>query len=105
MTARLGYYISKPDGRHTVGVLLVMGFYVAVIGWVLIHGFGYYRLPLEQRIVSPLHSQFRPSGPIGIRLALMGAGSFCLHLSFMPFASAGNGSAGKERPGTGWMFT
>ena len=78
MTARLGYYISKPDGRHTVGVLLVMGFYLVVIGWVLIHGFGYYRLPLEQRVVNPLHSQFRPSGPIGIRLALMGAGSFCL---------------------------
>lgn len=78
MPGKLSHYILKSEGRHTVQVLLVAGFYVFVIAWIIVHGFGYYRLPLDQRVFHPLHRELKPSGPVGIRLALMGVASFLL---------------------------
>jgi hypothetical protein len=76
VAAKLSYYIAKPDGRHIVAVWLVILLYVTVVAWVVAHGFGYYRLPLSERGFHPLNRQLRPSGAIGIRLALMGVASF-----------------------------
>jgi hypothetical protein len=42
----------------------------------MVHGFSYYRLPLEERPYHPLNRELRPSGPVGIRLALLGIASF-----------------------------
>ncbi len=77
MAAKLSYYIVKPEGRHKVGVLMVMSFYTLVIGWVAIHGFDYYTRSPGERAFHPLNLELRPSGTIGIRLAMLGFASFC----------------------------
>jgi hypothetical protein len=76
VAAKLKDYILKPEGRHVVTVWLAILFYLLVIVWVTLYGFGFYRLPLEQRAFHPLNHQLRPSGPIGIRLAFLGVASF-----------------------------
>lgn len=78
MPAKLSHYILKSEGRHTVQVLLVACLYTVVVLWVSIHGFSYYRLPLDQRVFHPLHRELKPSGSMGIRLGLMGVASFLL---------------------------
>lgn len=58
-----------------------MAFYIAVLGWVTVHGFNYYRLPLQERAYHPLNRELRPSGPIGLGLAFLGVASFfCIYL-------------------------
>lgn len=54
--------------RLTFAALLAATF---VIGLGL-YGFEYYRLDLGERVESPLHSQLRPSGTIGLRLGILG---------------------------------
>ncbi len=78
VSGRLSYYLLKSDGRHKLEVLLVLGFYICVVLWVIAHGFQYYRLPLAERAFHPLNRQFKPSGSVGIRLAMLGVASFCL---------------------------
>ena len=77
MTAALTYYIAKPEGRHKLGVHLAILLYILVIVWAAVYGFSYYRLPLSARAFHPLNRQLRPSGVIGIRLAILGVISFC----------------------------
>lgn len=76
MTARLSYYILEREGRHNLEVPLVALALGAAAVWAAITGFPYYRLPLQQRVLSPLHSQFRPSGYVGIRLGLLAVACF-----------------------------
>ena len=76
MTAKLTYFVAKPEGRHKLGVRLVILLYVLVIAWAALRGFGYYRLPLAARAFHPLNRQLRPSGTVGIRLAFLGVVSF-----------------------------
>jgi hypothetical protein len=76
VTANLTYYVAKPEGRHKLGVRLFTLLYVLVIVWAAVHGFSYYRLPLAARAFHSLNRQLRPSGAIGIRLALLGVVSF-----------------------------
>lgn len=76
MTATFTDLVLKPAGRHRLAVWLFVSFYVVVIGWTLVHGFSYYRLPLEERPYHPLNRELRPSGPIGIKLGLLGVASF-----------------------------
>jgi cation transport ATPase len=77
VTATLTYYIAKPEGRHKLGVRLFTLLYILVIVWAAVYGFSYYRLPLAARAFHPLNRQLRPSGVIGIRLAILGVVSFC----------------------------
>src|SRR5579884_3445636 len=70
-------YITKPEARHRLGVFLVTLLYLAIIVSTAIHGFGYYRLPLEQRPFHPLNRDLRPSGPVGLRMAFLGVATFC----------------------------
>jgi hypothetical protein len=49
---------------------------VGVILYLIIHGASYYILSLEQRPFSPLHSQLRSSGTLGLRLGLISVGMF-----------------------------
>ena len=76
MAAAVTYYISKPEGRHKLGVWLVIFLYLSVIVSVAAYGFGYYRLPQEARAFHPLNRQLRPSGAIGSRMGLLGVASF-----------------------------
>ena len=76
VTGTFSDYLLKPAGRHQLAVWLLTAFYVTVIGWTLIHGFSYYRLPLEERAYHPLNRELRPSGPTGIRLGLLGVATF-----------------------------
>ncbi len=78
MAARLSDYILKADNRHRAEVLLLACFFTVVITWVAVHGFPYYRLSPAQRAFHPLHAQLRPSGTVGIRLALLGVSCFLL---------------------------
>ncbi|HJT88999.1 MAG TPA: hypothetical protein VJ732_14115 [Bryobacteraceae bacterium] len=77
MAPGISYYILKAEGRHRVEVYLLMMLYAAIVVSVAVHGFSYYRLPLEQRPFHPLYQELRPSGAIGIRLAFLGVASFC----------------------------
>ena len=76
MTANWTYYVAQPEGRHKLGVRLFTLLYVLVIVWAAVHGFSYYRLPLAARAFHPLNHQLRPSGPVGIRLAILGVITF-----------------------------
>ena len=76
MTAKLTYFVAKPEGRHKLGVRLFTLLYILVIVWAAAYGFDYYRLPLAARAFHPLNHQLRPSGPVGIRLAILGVITF-----------------------------
>jgi len=71
-------YIMKPEGRHELEVYLIALFYLTVLTWAVMHGQSYYRLPIEERPFHPLNRELRSSGPIGIRLGLLGLASFGL---------------------------
>jgi hypothetical protein len=75
---KLTHYILKPEGRHTLEVFLVFGFYLTVVVWTTILGFDYYRLPIEQRLFHSRHQELKPSGLIGVRLGILGAISFVM---------------------------
>jgi hypothetical protein len=76
VTAKLTYFVAQPEGRHKLGVRLFILMYVLVIVWAAAYGFDYYRLPLAERAFHPLNHQLRPSGPVGIRLAILGVITF-----------------------------
>ena len=49
----------------------------SVVAYLLVGGFGYYRLPLSERPFSPQHDLLKPSGPIGLKLGIFGFLLFC----------------------------
>ncbi len=76
-TAHWSDYIKRPEGRHKAGIFLVVCIFTMLVAWLLVYGFGYYRLGFADRPFHPKHSDLRPSGTIGIRLALLGVACFC----------------------------
>jgi hypothetical protein len=71
---------ARPRGEvlHRVLLSLLIGPIAVLIVWLAVHGFPYYSLRLEERPLSPLHPQFRSSGSIGLRLAFLSVGMFCI---------------------------
>jgi hypothetical protein len=63
---------------HRMRVWLAIVVAIAFIAWLAIYGFDYYRLDLDQRVESPLHSQLRPSGTIGLRLGILAVALFAI---------------------------
>lgn len=57
-------------------MLLVAAGFAGLVAWTLISGFDYYRLDPAARAFHPKHAQLRPSGPVGIRLGMLGLGCF-----------------------------
>jgi hypothetical protein len=70
--------ISSETWRHRLLLglawLLAAGFVLAIS----IYGFPYYRLDLAERAESPLHGALRPSGPVGLRLGMLGVALFAV---------------------------
>lgn len=64
--------------RHRVRVTIVATAIFGLIAWLAFHGWQYYRLTLDERPLSPLHSELRSSGYIGVRLGMLGVGMFCI---------------------------
>lgn len=46
-------------------------------------GWAYYRLPLAERVRSPLHATWKPGGSVGKRLGLVGTGLMLANLAYM----------------------
>lgn len=61
---------------HRLRVSMVVLAAAALIIYLALHGWSYYRLSLEERPLSPLHSQLRSSGNIGVKLGMLGVGMF-----------------------------
>ncbi|MBZ5602519.1 MAG: hypothetical protein LAO79_09450 [Acidobacteriia bacterium] len=63
---------------HRFLVLLAAFASASLIVSIAIYGGAYYRAPLEDRALSPLHSQLRSSGTIGLKLGMLGVGLFAI---------------------------
>lgn len=76
MTAKLTDYIRRPEGRHEMAVYGLMLLSLVIVVLTTAHGFQYYRLAPERRAFHPLNRELRPSGAIGIRMAILGVACF-----------------------------
>jgi hypothetical protein len=61
-----------PEFRHRLFMFIAWLAMLSLIGWVAISGFPYYRLDMAERVYSPEHAVFRPSGQMGLRLGMFG---------------------------------
>lgn len=66
------------DAWHNVRLRWTWALAIVTVAALSVYGFSYYRLGLEERPLSPLHSLLRPSGTIGLRLGMLGLGLFCI---------------------------
>lgn len=71
----------KEESRHR-GLLWALALagvsFAAFVAW---QGYGYYRLPVEQRPFHELHATFRPAGRAGLRLGMLSLFLFgCIYL-------------------------
>jgi hypothetical protein len=66
------------DTWHHVRLRLAWALAIISLATLSVYGFSYYRLSLEERPLSPLHSLLRPSGSIGLRLGMLGLALFCV---------------------------
>lgn len=72
--------LAREDAErgHRIRLLLAWLTALAVVLVIGGYGFSYYTLPMEQRPFSPKHDLLRPSGPIGIKLGMLGVFMFFL---------------------------
>src|SRR5579872_3622358 len=61
-----------PDFRHRLFLLIAWMAMLAAVVWIGVSGFGYYQLDLADRMYSPGHAVYRPSGSMGLRLGISG---------------------------------
>lgn len=72
---------ARTELPHRLRASVLMFGAIALILWLTVIGFDYYRLPLAERPVHPRHWQLRPSGQIGLRVGMLSLGIFlCLFL-------------------------
>ncbi len=67
---------KRARSLHPILLTLFAGSLLALIVYVAVHGFSYYRLPLTERPFHPLHQDLRPAGRTGIRLGILSATLF-----------------------------
>jgi hypothetical protein len=70
--------VTNAERLHRVLVYLAAAVSVALILFLTIYGFDYYRLSSTDRPFSPKHHLLRPSGPIGVRLGMFGVVLFLI---------------------------
>jgi hypothetical protein len=69
---------ENSERGHHIRLLLA---WLAALAFILVvggYGFNYYTLGMEQRPFSPKHELLRPSGPIGVKLGMVGVFMFFL---------------------------
>jgi hypothetical protein len=69
---------EDPERGHRIRLLLAWLTALAVVLVIAGYGFNYYMLSMEQRPFSPKHEALRPSGPIGVKLGMLGVFMFFL---------------------------
>jgi hypothetical protein len=69
---------EDPERGHRIRLFLAWLTAVAVILVIAGYGFSYYSLGMGQRPFSPKHEALRPSGPIGVKLGMLGVFMFFL---------------------------
>lgn len=72
--------LAQEGGRrgHRTRLLLAWLAAISVVLVIAGYGFNYYTLALDQRPFSPKHEALRPSGPIGVKLGMLGVFMFFL---------------------------
>jgi hypothetical protein len=79
ITARTVIAVREdPERGHRLRLLLAWLTAIAVVLVIVGYGFNYYTLGMEQRPFSPKHDALRPSGPIGVKLGMLGVFMFFL---------------------------
>jgi hypothetical protein len=63
--------VSAGDVFHRILISIGSLAAAGLIAFLIVHGFSYYTLGLEQRPFSPLHAELRSSGTIGLRLGIL----------------------------------
>jgi hypothetical protein len=63
--------LPKGERVHRLTVLATTLTVVALLGFLVVKGAGYYILALEERPLSPLHEQLRSSGTVGLKLGIV----------------------------------
>ena len=74
--AAINVKLPKAEILHRIVLWATLAAAGALIAALLIDGASYYTLSIEQRPYSPLHSQLRSSGVIGLRLGILGVVMF-----------------------------
>jgi hypothetical protein len=69
---------EDPERGHRMRLLLAWFAALAVVLVIAGYGFNYYTLSMEQRPFSPRHAALRPSGPVGVKLGMVGVFMFFL---------------------------
>jgi hypothetical protein len=75
---------ARESRLTTHGIVLAAAYLAlgAVVVWLALRGWEYYRLPLAQRARHPLYWQLKPGGSTGLLLGLGGAGMMTLMLLY-----------------------
>ena len=66
------------ERKHRLRILIAWIVSMAFVGAFAAYGFDYYILSWKERPFSPKHMMLRPSGPIGVRLGMLGVLMFFL---------------------------
>jgi hypothetical protein len=69
---------EDPERGHHLRLMLAWLAAVAVVLVIAGYGLNYYTLSMPQRPFSPKHDALRPSGPIGVKLGMLGVFMFFL---------------------------
>ena len=68
--------LPKGEALHRIVMWIAIGGLVSLVAILALNGASYYTLGLEERPYSPLHSQLRSSGTIGLKLGFVGLAMF-----------------------------
>ncbi len=58
---------------HKIYISTLVLITIGVTVWLILYGYQYYTLPLEERFFSPLHNQLKPGGFIGHGIGIIGS--------------------------------
>jgi hypothetical protein len=70
--------VPRDEAIHRLLLALAIAVAASLILLLALHGAAYYSLTLEERPLSPLHSQLRSSGTIGLKLGFLSLGMFAI---------------------------
>jgi hypothetical protein len=97
--------LVREDAERGHRIRLMLAWLLALSVVLVIAGYGldYYTLGAADRPFSPKHDLLRPSGPIGIKLGMLGV--FLFFLIYLHLEKNGAGWAARAIPVIGWIFT